>query len=187
MNKKNLSCILLIILALAIYYYHTENEKQESITTTTVSDQPIYQSDDMTTDIYDISGNLLYKITSNNVKYFDTTDSTEFESPNFTLYDHEQIATWHIQAKQATLTHDKLLYLYHDVELFNLVPNSQLQQVKTDNAKVDLTTQNVTSKDKVVIQGEGFYSTGVGLFGDLHAKTAKILENVKTFYNTEAK
>ena len=51
---------------------------------------------------------------------------------------------------------------------------------------VDLTTQLVTSKDPVKIKGTGFFSTGVGLVGNLREKTANILENVKTFYNSEA-
>ncbi|MDF7666341.1 LPS export ABC transporter periplasmic protein LptC [Orbaceae bacterium ESL0727] len=187
MNKKNLISVLLIIIALVVYYYYTESDTATVSETVNLSNQPIYQSDSMTTDIYDLSGEILYKITSANVKHFDNSNNTEFDSPTFTLYDNQHSATWHIQAKQATLTNDKLLYLYQNVQLDNLTPNAQLQQVKTDNVVVDLATQLVTSKDPVTIKGLGFSSTGVGLLGDLQAKTAKILENVKTYYNTEAK
>ena len=78
------------------------------------------------------------------------------------------------------------LPIYQDVVLTNLIPDSQLQQVLTDNAVVDLKTQLVTSDDPVKIKGVGFFSTGIGLIGDLREKTANILENIKTFYNTEA-
>ncbi|OCG02193.1 LPS export ABC transporter periplasmic protein LptC [Gilliamella sp. wkB112] len=188
MNKKNLICILLLVVAIAAYYSYRQADNDPTMQpTANLSDSPVYQSDDMITDVYDLSGEMLYKIESNNVRHFDDSNNTEFDLPNFTFYDKENAATWHIQAKRATLTDNKIIYLYQDVQLDNLTPNAQLQQVKTDNAVVDLTTQYVTSKDPVMIKGTGFYSTGVGLASDMRAKTANILENIKTYYNTEAK
>lgn len=187
MNKKNLICFLLIVILLGVFYlYHADEESHAVDSSMDLSGQPIYQSDNMTTDIYDLSGEIIYKITSDNVKHFDSSNSTEFTSPHLTLFDQEHKPTWHIEAKQATLTDDKLLYLNHDVELNNLTPDAQIKQVKTDNAVVDLTTQLVTSDDPITIKGVGFSSTGTGLAGNLKEKTAKILENVKTLYNTEA-
>lgn len=188
MNKKNLVCILLIIIVVGVYYnYQKDNDQLVTQSTTNLSDQPVYQSDDMRTDIFDLSGEIIYKIESSNVRHFDDSNNTEFDLPKFTLYDRDNSATWFIQAKKATLTNDKFIYLYTDVQLNNLTPDAQLQKVTTDNAVVDLNTQFVTSKDPVTINGKGFYSTGIGLAGDLHAKTANILENIKTYYNTEVK
>ncbi|OCG25824.1 LPS export ABC transporter periplasmic protein LptC [Gilliamella sp. Fer1-1] len=187
MNKKNLICFLLLVIVIGVYYNYQKGDEAISQSAKNTSDKPIYQSDDMLTDIYDLSGELVYKIESSNVRYFDDAGKTAFDLPNLTLYDQNHVATWHIKAKKAELTNDKLLYLYTDVQLDNLTQEAQLKQVKTDNAVVDLTSQIVTSKDPVIINGVGFYSTGVGLAGDLHAKTANILENVKTYYNTEAK
>ncbi|OTQ58392.1 LPS export ABC transporter periplasmic protein LptC [Gilliamella sp. A7] len=187
MNKKNLICFLLLILIVGVYYsYQKDDDVSNSPSNANQSEMPIYQSDDMVTNIYDLSGNLVYKIESGKVKHFDTNNNTDFDLPNVTLYAQDHAATWNIKAKRATLTNDKLIYLYQDVTLTNLMPDSQLQQVITDNAEVDLTTQIVTSKDPVKIRGIGFFSTGVGLVGNLREKTANILENVKTFYNSEA-
>lgn len=187
MNKKNLICFLLLIVVIGVYYNYQKGDEVVNQSTLNISDKPIYQSDKMLTDIYDLSGDLIYKIESSNVRHFDDSDNTEFDLPNFTFYEQNHSATWHIKAKKATLTKDKLLYLYDDVQLDNLTQEAQLKQVKTDNAVIDLTSQLVKSKDPVIINGVGFYSTGIGLAGDLHAKTANILENVKTYYNTEAK
>ena len=187
MNKKNLICFLLLILIIGVYYsYQTEDSITIAPSKANSPDTPIYQSDDMTTNVYDLSGTMVYKIESSKVKHFDNTENTDFDLPNVTLYDQEHAATWHIQAKRAMLTNDKLIYLYKDVVLTNLTPDSQLQQVLTDNAVVDLKTQLVTSDDPVKIKGIGFFSTGTGLVGNLREKTANILENIKTFYNTEA-
>ena len=140
MNKKNLICIILLILIIGIYYrYQIDDSASIASSNTNSPDTPIYQSDDMITNVYDLSGSMVYKIESSKVRHFDNTESTD----------------------------------------------SQLQQVLTDNAVVDLKTQLVTSEDQVKIKGIGFFSMGIGLIGDLREKTANILENIKTFYNTE--
>jgi len=184
MKKRNIIYILLIILITSIYYYQRDESPSNNIDVVDLSKQPIYQSDRMETTIYAPTGKLSYKIIANTVKRFDNTGETLFESPDITLYNNNGIKTWHILAKNATLTRDKLLYLNEQVVLINLLPNSQLHKIITDNAKADLTTQMVTSSDQVTIEGTNFSSTGIGLLGNLHDKTADILENVKTYYNT---
>ena len=187
MNKKNLIYILLIIVVVGVYYNYQKDDDSDSMSTISLSDTPIYQSDDMITNIYDISGEIIYKIESVKVRHFDESNNTEFDLPNLTIYDREHSATWNIHSQTATLTNDKLIYLNQNVQLDNLTTDAQLQHVLTDNAIIDLTTQNVTSKDLVTIKGVGFFSTGQGLIGNLRTKTANILENIKTYYNTEAK
>lgn len=183
MKKKNIIYILLIILAMGIYYYQREDAESTELETIDLSTEPIYQSDRMETTIYDPLGNLSYKIIADNVKHFEDSGETIFQSPNITLYNQENLVTWHILANHATLTRDKLLYLNEKVILKNELPDAQLQRILTDNAKVDLTTQVVTSDDQVTIEGISFTSTGTGLLGNLRNKTADILENVKTYYN----
>lgn len=175
--------MLLIILAMAVYYYQRDDNnsvKQQSID---LSNQPIYQSDNMETVIYDLLGNLSYKITATNVKYFENVGNTEFQDPNIILYNQNNAVTWYIIAKHATLTHNKILYLNENVVLTNQLADSQIKEILTDTAKVNLTTQVITSDCQVTIQGVNFTSTGVGLLGNLRNKTADILENVKTYYN----
>ncbi|WP_392563334.1 LPS export ABC transporter periplasmic protein LptC [Orbus wheelerorum] len=183
MKKRNIIYILLIILVTSIYYYQHDESGLNNIDVVDLSTQPIYQSDRMETMIYDPTGKLTYKIIADTVKRFDNTGETLFESPDVTLYNSDKIKTWHILAKRATLTRDKLLFLNEQVVLTNLLTDSQLHKIMTDNAKIDLTTQMVTSSDQVTIEGTNFTSTGVGLLGNLHDKTADILENVKTYYN----
>lgn len=183
MKKKNIIYILLIILAMGLYYYQREDAESTELETIDLSTEPIYQSDRMETTIYDPLGNLSYKIIADNVKHFEDSGETIFQSPNITLYNQENLVTWHILANHATLTRDKLLYLNEKVILKNELPDAQLQRILTDNAKVDLTTQVVTSDDQVTIEGISFTSTGTGLLGNLRNKTADILENVKTYYN----
>lgn len=185
MKKKNAIYILLIILVVGVYYYQREEYRDNLVETVDLSTQPIYQSDRMETTIYDPLGNLNYKIIADKVKHFEDTGNTEFQSPDITIYSDDVTETWHILANNATLTRDKQLYLNNKVILQNIFPDAQLQKIITNNAKIDLTTQMVTSSDSVIIEGSHFYSIGMGLLGNLKSKTADILENVKTYYNTQ--
>lgn len=184
MNRKNVIYVVLIIIVIGIYYYYKDDEDVSVHSRFTLPNQPIYESDSMVTNIYNLGGNITYKITSKSVKHFDDSNDTKFEQPRVTVYDSSNFDAWHIQAEQATLDANKLLYLYRDVQLDNLTKNAQLQKITTDNAVVDLTTQMVRSKDPVVIKGMGLYSTGVGLVGNLKAKKAAILDDVKTYYSS---
>lgn len=184
MKKKSIIYILLIILVTGLYYYQRDELESSNIDVVDLSTQPIYQSDRMETNIYDPTGKLSYQIIADNVKHYEDTGETLFESPDVTLYNNNTVKAWHILANHATLARDKLLYLNDQVVLTNLLPDSQLHKIMTDSAKVDLTTQTVTSDAQVTIEGANFTSTGTGLLGNLHNQTADILENVKTYYNT---
>lgn len=183
MMKKNLIYFLLIILVIGIYCYQREDTEKKDIQTIDISNQPIYQSDKMFTRIYDLFGNLDYKITAVTVKQFENTGETLFQSPNITIYNKDHQITWHIQANNAILTRDKLLSLNDNVQINNLLPDAQIEKIISKNVKINLTTQIVTSEDPVTIQGLSFTSTGDGLYGNLQKKTANILKNVKTYYN----
>ena len=185
MNKKIIVYLLLMLLSLGIYYYY-QNSNEELVVNEPIdlSHQPLYQSSEMMSIFYDPSGKPRYKIVALQVEFFDERKETLFQSPNITLYDENGEAKWHIQSNNARLTHDKLLYLNDNVQLNNLLPDIQLQTIRTQKAKVDLVTQIVTSDDEVIIQGANFTSHGTGLLGNLREKTAKILKNVTSYYGS---
>lgn len=187
MTKRNLLYILLIILVIGLYFYNNDTSDNTVIPSIDLSSQPLYQSDKMTTLLYDPFGNLSYKMSASKVKYFENSGKTLFEAPNITSYNRENIATWRIKANNATLMGNKILYLNDNVRLINQLPDAQLEKIITDNVKIDLKTQIVTSDDPVTIEGPAFISKGNRLFGNLRNKTADILENVKTYYNANAK
>lgn len=182
-SKKNLIYIFLIIFAIGLYYYQSGEVYLTQDNLTDISQQPIYEGTNATTSVYLPSGKISYRLLAKQVRYFDSRRETEFEQPNITIYSNDGIPTWYIEAKTAQLTHEQLLYLDNDIELENLQPNAQLQNITTEHAIIDLITSNVTSDDYVKIVGSSFTSTGIGLFGNLQNKTADILENVKTYYN----
>lgn len=184
--KKNVIYLLLIIIVISLYVYKSNDTENSVLPSIDLTTQPIYQSDEMTTMLYDPVGNLSYKMSATKVKYFANSEETLFEYPDITSYNRENTATWHIKANNAKLISNKILYLNNNVLLINQLPNAQLQKIITNNVKIDLKTQIVTSEDPVTIEGPAFISKGDRLYGNLRTKTANILENVKSYYNSSA-
>jgi len=96
------------------------------------------------------------------------------------------VPTWSIKSDRAKLTNDRMLYLYGHVEVNSLTKDAQLERIKTDNAQVNLVTQDVQSDDQVTLYGRGFNSTGMKMRGNLRTKTAELIEKVKTNYEINA-
>lgn len=146
---------------------------------------PTYQSQHTVTVVYDPTGKLNYKLVADEVKYFTTEELSWFTTPVMTLYDANTVPTWSVRADRAKLTKDRMLYLYGHVEVTSLTATSQLQRINTDNAQVNLVTQDVSSDDEVTLYGAAFTSKGLKMRGNLRNKTAQLIEKVNTYYEIQ--
>ncbi|WAT00298.1 LPS export ABC transporter periplasmic protein LptC [Rouxiella chamberiensis] len=188
MNKTKLWITLLLGLLVLILIGWTLSDNTEPTPGAAVNTQdPTYQSQHTVTVVYDPTGKLNYKLVSEEVKYYTTDQLTWFTNPVVTMYDPQtSVATWTIRSDRAKLTDDKMLYLYGHVQVDSLTPTtSQLQRIKTDNAQVNLVTQDVASDDEVYIYGTGFTSNGMKMRGNLRNKTAQLIEKVNTNYEIQ--
>ena len=104
-----------------------------------------------------------------------------------TTYDQDTLPTWSIRADKAKLTDDRMLYLYGNVEVNSLTTTSQLERITTDNAQVNLVTQDVSSDDEVTLYGSNFTSHGLKMRGNMREKTARLIDKVKTYYEIQNK
>ena len=75
-----------------------------------------------------------------------------------------------------------MLYLKGNVIAETLLPQSKLQRIETEDAKVNLNTQDISSDSTVKINGQNFTSTGLKLTGNLQQQIANLKEQVKTYY-----
>lgn len=57
----------------------------------------------------------------------------------------------------------------------------------TDNAQINLVTQDVTSEDLVTLYGTTFNSSGLKMRGNLRSKNAELIEKVRTSYEIQNK
>ncbi|PHM39748.1 LPS export ABC transporter periplasmic protein LptC [Xenorhabdus mauleonii] len=177
----------LVLIALVLIGWNLSSVNDDSSSSIVDDGHPTYQTQEAVTFVYDPEGKLVYKLVADDVKNFADTKLTWFTKPVLTTYDpnspsENPTATWTVSSVKAKLTNDKMLYLYGDVRVNSLTEASQLQQIKTDNATVNLTTQDIASDDRVTITGIGLQSVGMKMRGNLRNKTAELIEKVTTQY-----
>lgn len=177
--------IFLALVALALIGWNMSGFNQQSIPKVTDDTEPSSQSQHTVTVVFNPVGQLNYKLVAEDVQNFSVQELTWFTRPVMTLFGDNAVATWTVRADRAKLTDDKMLYLYGHVEVDSLTPDAQLQKIKTDNAQVNLITQDVSSDDEVTLFGVGFTSNGMKMRGNLRDKTAELIEKVKTSYEIQ--
>lgn len=177
--------LLLTIIVIILIGWNLANRGEDSVPVPRNNQQPTYTSDTSKTVVYNPDGGLAYQLVSQQVQYFDEQQVSWFEHPVLTTYDAQKNAVWALKADKARLTKNRMLYLYGHVEANSQQAESRLQQIKTDNAQINLVTQDVTSDDQVTLSGHGFNATGMRLRGNLRTKTAELLDKVKTSYEIQ--
>ncbi|GKX56469.1 lipopolysaccharide export system protein LptC [Leminorella grimontii] len=184
---KTVITVLLTLAVLGLIGWNLADKEDAQSIVPPDDKEPTYQSQQMITIVYNPEGLLNYKLTAEDVKYYAKPEDTWFTSPVMIVFDKEQVAIWSIRANRAKLTKSRMLYLYGDVEVNSLTATSQLEKIKTDNADINLTTQDISSDDRVTLYGASFTSEGMKMRGNLRSKTAKLIEKVKTYYEVQPK
>ncbi|WNN44799.1 MULTISPECIES: LPS export ABC transporter periplasmic protein LptC [Winslowiella] len=182
-TRRWITLVLAVIAIILVGWSLTNDDNQGPLATN--NQQPTYTSANSSTVVYNPLGALSYKLVSDKVTYFQEEEVSWFDNPIMTTYDENKVPTWSVRSDKAKLTKDRKLFLYGHVEVNSLTPDSQLERIKTDNAQVNLITQDVTSDDQVTIYGRSFNSTGMKMRGNLRTKTAELLEKVKTSYEIQ--
>ncbi|MBI6549200.1 LPS export ABC transporter periplasmic protein LptC [Xenorhabdus lircayensis] len=178
---------ILVLIALALIGWNLSNVNDDTSSPIVDDGYPTYQTQEAITFVYDPEGKLAYKLVADDVKNYAETKLTWFTKPVLTTFDPNgtpgaPTATWTVRANKAKLTDDKMLYLYGDAQVESLTDASQLQRITTDNATVNLITQDVASDDQVTLIGVGLKSVGMKMRGNLRNKTAELIEKVTTQY-----
>lgn len=174
--------IILTLIVLALIGWNLADFNQSKAPLMFDNSQPNYQIGHAITHVYDPLGKLAYKLTTDETHHFSSNKISWFINPVLTTYDTKSIPTWSIRANKAKLTSDNMLYLYGNVQVNSLNSTSDLQQILTENATVNLITQDVSSDDKVTVIGIGLRSVGMKMRGNMRTRTAELMEDVKTYY-----
>jgi hypothetical protein len=179
-----LSAITLVLLA---WYYSLNQDDQQLATLIKKEESPEYIGHKMSTVVYSPTGKKQYLAVSDKVEYYNYDGHTNFERPLVYLFEIEnqktqQKESWKLSADRAILTKDNMLYLKGNVIAETLLPQSKLQRIETEDAKVNLNTQDISSDNTVKINGQNFTSTGLKLTGNLQQQIANLKEQVKTYY-----
>jgi lipopolysaccharide export system protein LptC len=187
MSKTRRWVIILLSLVALVLIGVNLVDKDDVTAPTVATNEPTYQSEHSSTVVYNPEGALNYRLIAAHVEYFSDTAISWFTKPVMTQYDENKVATWSLTADRAKLTTDRMLYLYGNVVLTALTPDSQLRKITTDNAQVNLITQDVASDDLVTLYGTSFNSSGMKMRGNLRSKNAELIEKVRTSYEIQNK
>lgn len=184
--------VILSVIALCLLtWFYTLNQKDEDLSSLIKKDeQPEYVGHNMQTLVYSPTGQKQYQATAKQVEYFQQDGRTHFILPDVLLFEitsekSQQKHSWTLRADKAVLTKDNMLYLSGNVIAQSLLNDSKLQRVETQQATVNLKTQDITSDQAVKINGLNFTSTGLKLVGNLQQQTATLKEQVKTYYEIQ--
>jgi len=177
--------LILAVIVLALIGWNMADFSDDDSSVPINHQDPTYQSQHTVTVVYSPTGKLNYKLVAEEVKYYTADELSWFTQPVMTLFDLNAVATWSVRADRAKLTKDRMLYLYGHVEVNSLTTTSQLEKIKTDNARVNLVTQDVYSDDEVTLFVTNFTSNGMKMRGNLRDKTAELIDKVKTNYEIQ--
>lgn len=184
-NTMHWLIALLGLLALVLIGWSLADNDSSRFQVSVNTAQPTYQSEYTTTVVYNLTGELNYKLEAYHVNHFNKQKITWFTRPVATMFDKNKVPSWILKADKAKLTEDRILYMYGHVQVDSLNDVSQIKRIRTNNAVVNLVTQDIFSDDEITLSGNGFNSTGMKMRGNLHNKTAELIEKVRTFYDIQ--
>ena len=187
MSKTRRWVIILLSLVALVLIGLNLADKEDSGPVTTNAGDPTYKSEHTDTVVYSPEGALSYRLIAEHVEYFSDQSLSWFTRPVLTTFDAAKVPPWSIKADKAKLTNDRMLYLYGHVEINALTEDAQLRKITTDNAQVNLITQDVSSDDLVTLYGTTFNSSGLKMRGNLRSKNAELIEKVRTSYEIQNK
>jgi len=187
MSKTRRWVIILLSLAVLVLIGVNLTDRDDDSQVTVNNSDPTYRSEHTDTVVYSPEGALNYRLIAQHVEYFSDQAVSWFTQPVLTTFDENKVPTWSIRSDKAKLTDDRMLYLYGNVEVNALTAESQLRKITTDNAQINLITQDVTSNDLVTLYGTTFNSSGLKMRGNLRSKNAELIEKVRTSYEIQNK
>lgn len=135
------------------------------------TNNPTYQCNKTITVIYSPTGELNYKLVASHIQHFIGTKITKLHQPTIIIYHENQAPTWKLSSDTAKLTNNKILYLYGHVQVQNISNIFQIKQLTTNQAVLNLITQDVFSDEKTNLYGNRFHSIGMKLRGNFKKKT----------------
>ncbi|MGP1931380.1 MAG: LPS export ABC transporter periplasmic protein LptC [Arsenophonus sp. ET-YP4-MAG3] len=181
--KIYINIILIIIVLVLIGINLTNFNQAKTLAIIDIDNsQPNSKTGKAITHVYTPTGKLIYKLIMDEMHQFSKNKTNWFINPVLMTYETKNIPTWVIRANKAKLTNDNMLYLYGNVQVNSLNPNSDLQQILTENAIINLITKDVSSNSKVTIIGIGLRSVGMKMYGNIRTYTAELIKDVKTYY-----
>ena len=184
MNRLGLSIGSLFIAALLLYLPSWIEQADDQRTAPTVDAlEPSYQAKNLTTKLYDSSGNLSHEVFASEMQHFDLLGFILFEKPLYTLHASSNAAPWQLTAVEGTLYDNQVIRLEKDVTITSMGEEEIIQTVQTEFIEVQLDEQTMQSDQPVILSGPQFTITSNGFTADLRTKHYELQNHVQTLYS----
>ncbi len=181
-QRLGIFVLLSIVLAAGGYLFSKLDQPNEQVTPD--SELPIFTGNSVSSTTFSESGKPMYRIEADTLDYYSNTSETIFAEPVVWIYQDDQNVEWRVSANSATLTKSHTLLMEGHVRIFNLLPESGIELIKSDNLFLRFTDSTFSTNSPVEITGSGFQNQGLGIIGSFKDYNATLLEDVKGRYES---
>lgn len=143
---------------------------------------PDFIAESLKSAIYDPQGRLTHEVEADRMEHYTELEFTHFEFPNYTLYPKKLGSPWQVKAKEATLYNNNKVVLKNTIRITSTEKDSLVKEIHGKVLELDLTTNIISSDQKVIVYGRNFTMYGSGLIIDLNTTQMTLTEHDKTIF-----
>jgi len=182
MSFTRLIYLLLIFVVAWCGYYLLTPKSNEVIQVASNKELPMFSGTGLENITYGEDGVRSYIIRSTNLEHYSKSGDTIFKSPILMVYREGSVIEWKVTATRAVLDEDRVLTLYDNVLMKNLLPDASFDTMATDKLVINLTNRDFKADQQVMLVGPQFETTGGAMQGNLKAHTATLTDEVQGRY-----
>ena len=146
---------------------------------------PDFIAESLKSAIYNPEGTLSHEIEADRMEHYTELEFTHFELPNYTLYPKKSGSPWQVSAKEATLYNNNRVVLKNTIRITSTEKDFLIQEVHGKTLELDLTTNIISSNQKVIVYGKNFTMYGTGLIIDINTTQMTLTEHDKTTFKKD--
>ncbi|MCL1075820.1 LPS export ABC transporter periplasmic protein LptC [Shewanella dokdonensis] len=186
MNRVTLAIIAFFTAALILYWQVQNKRNADADQRLPGVVQPDYIADDLHSVSYDENGMISSKVSAKHMEHYEQDDRTVFSDPVYWIFPDKGQTEWRMTAQQGLLDkHSNKVVLQNNVIIDAISPTEPIQSISTSYLELDLNKMIMTSDKNILVKGQDFDITGLGLYADLNAQQVKLLSQVKGTYETK--
>ncbi|AUI87047.1 LPS export ABC transporter periplasmic protein LptC [Vibrio azureus] len=178
---RSIYLLLLVIVAWCGYYLFAPSTN-DATQIASDTEQPIFSGHKLENITYGKDGLRSYSIQAEKLDHYSASGETIFAQPTLMVYREGSTLEWKMSAVKAVLDQQKVLTLYDDVLMQNLLPDASFKTLSTDKVVINLTSRDFKADQKVKLLGPKFETTGGAMHGNLKANTATLTDEVQGRY-----
>lgn len=182
--KRLMMLILFFICGYSGYYLLIQKDSKEKQQVKSNTEKPLFTAEHVESTNYDEEGIRSYALESVYLEHYIDVDETHFNDPVLWTYRDGIAQEWRITSKFAVLKNSRMMTMTGDVKIFNLLPDTQIKTITTQELTLDLSTRDFWSKTKTNILGVGFTSEGKTMKGNFGSHQMELIKEVMSKYES---